>query len=1022
MSGDLTLEATRVPDLGYTGYDVSPAPDTPNVPESTISDFGHAILKDLRTTRIGEGAVQIGYNLLFDDSKQINPFEKWKESGLSDKYFDQAMNVKTENEWDQFMADTASDEEIDRVISDFGLTGTAARFVTSVASDLTTYATFGAGMMLKPLGAAKAFAASGALAGAAYSAENYIDNPYKNAGSDLAVNVASGAIIGGLLGKATDTFFTLKSKSIIKKDFHEMSREALTQEPPQALSLSAAVAEKNDYRTGGNVVSRILNKAISFASPRARGQSARSAATSEIYAKMFGTSAKTKGNMESQIASGASFGEETEKLRQQSVGRMRDFGDKLSALERSGHIVDEKKFDEAARLAWSGVENVDLDRVDPVVKEILNFHGEYKKYRALMEAEGVPKFTAREDYGAPVIVSPAKAAEKIEELKVRNFNTLKAKQAVAETEIAKLKAERNELLSKYARQNVAKPLAYIEERLTALENLAYATDDDIMNDAILSASNMASGRSNEIHMLPADEAKKLKPKFFDYRSIDPLDYIDVLETNPFVMMSRYTDEVSPHIAFNRIFKGKSITDVTREYAEAMKAEIKDAVLSGDKKLADKLSKESEIALADIANGFDTETGMYSARAVSQVGSLAPYLNATSNVVNMAMLGGQVMGSLSEVSAVALHHGLGNAGLKVTKALASFAADPSLVSATRKEAGYFGVGLELAKNKLLNDMIGHELLAAEVGGKAGKILHKSNVMFQRLNLSVYYDSLNRSLSFIVQQGMMKERMAKFSKLTKDELSDLAYLGIDKTNVKAISAQLKKYGTDEKGVFFSNPEKWDDHTAREIWVNALRKDNRRTSVQPDLGEVPFFFRTPIGKNMFKFKSWSIAATQKYLIQVSQSPVRSLPAVGFMVLTSGAIDVLYNKSQGKDVSTDPDELLWAAINRSGMLGVIPEAGGSFLLNRVAGIQSGGARVYNYNDIQSIAAGPVGSFANDLLKTAPIPKRQDDGSYKSPYTDKKGNIKESSVNHLLNVLPIPLVKPYLKAYGTPALINSDE
>ena len=144
--------------------------------------------------------------------------------------------------------------------------------------------------------------------------------------------------------------------------------------------------------------------------------------------------------------------------------------------------------------------------------------------------------------------------------------------------------------------------------------------------------------------------------------------------------------------------------------------------------------------------------------------------------------------------------------------------------------------------------------------------------------------------------------------------------------------------------------------------------------------------------------------------------------MVLTSGAIDVLYNKSQGKDVSTDPDELLWAAINRSGMLGVIPEAGGSFLLNRVAGIQSGGARVYNYNDIQSIAAGPVGSFANDLLKTAPIPKSQDDGSYKSPYTDKKGNIKESSVNHLLNVLPIPLVKTYLKAYGTPALINSDE
>lgn len=800
-----------------------------------------------------------------------------------------------------------------------------------------------------------------------------------------------------------------------------MSNDVLspTNTAPEPLNLSAAATKNADYRIGGNIVARALNKAISIASPRARGQSAISKTTAEIYGKMFGTSARTKSNIEELKASGASFGEETEKIRQQAIGRMRNFSDRLSSLQKSGHAIDETKFDEAARIMWSGIDNVDLEKVDPVVREILDFHQEYKNIKELMISEKVPNFSSREDYGVPVIVSPAKATQKIKEVTDKNFFTLKEKQAIASQQIAKIEADIKDLLQKYSKENIAVPLAKMEEELEYLRNLTRASDEEIMDDAILMANQMATGRGNELHLLPEDQAKKLKPKFFDSRYINPLDYIDVLETNPYILLGRYIDEVAPHIAFNRVFPEQKISSLLEEYSSRMKNEINDALTSGDKKLADKLTKESNKALADIANGFDTETGMYSAKAVAQVGELAPYLNGMSNITNMAMLGGQVAGSVSEVSAIALHHGLGDSGLALTKALKSFASDPSLVSVARKEAGYAGVGLELAKNKILSDMIGHELSAAEVGGKAGKFIHKGNVLFQRGNLSVYYDSVNRAFGFIVQQSIIKERLLKFNKLSKEELSDLAYLGIDKSNYKKINEQLKKFGEDREGIFISNADKWDDLTTREIWINALRKDNRRTSVQADLGDVPFFFRTPIGKNMFKFKSWSIAATQKYLIQSSQKGAGALPAIGLMIGFSGAVDVLYNKSQGKDVSMDADELLWAGINRSGLLGVFPETGGSSLINKLAGIKSGGARVYDYNSAASIIAGPTGSLAEDVFGVLPIPKMGEDSKYKSPYKTKDGKIKESSVNHLIDLLPLPLVKPYLKGYGTPTLIN---
>lgn len=1019
---EITLKTTPVEDLGLTKYDARALPYTG--PEQSGS-LGKSFIGELPGIHYAGGLIYQSWAATHDDTPKIDPFKKWKESGLSDDEFHNAMNIETEMEWDNYMFNLNEQQERDRVFAAHGLTGTAAKIASNIVGDPVTYATFGAGAMLKAKQtAAVTFGATGASAGVAYTGEQALARPYSTDEEDLIINTLSGAILGATLGKGVDTFSKLKSKGIVNKDFNEFARDAITKNvPSESQNLSAAAvkltsADNVDYRIGGNIVARSLNKLISIASPRARGQGAISKTTAELYAKFMGSSARTKSNLEDQVASGISFGEETEKLRQLSVAKMRTLSDELKVLEKSGVKVSDQDYEDAARIAWGGGS---AENASPTVKAILKHDEAYGEYRALMETEGVSNFKAKESYGRPFMFNQHKLMAKMDETVEKLVKVYKAERAIASEKMAKILDEIADLKARYSPENIQDAIKYYDDELDRLRQLRDSADEELIDDAYTHIRNSAMGSMLDYSTSVDVNAQVLKSKFFNRRSIDPIDFIDVAETNPIVLHKAYIDSVAPHIALNRVFPQKNIKGIMTDYSEKIKKEMDAALKSGDQKLFKKLEKEASTTDKDINNAYNTETGMYSAAAVAQVGHFAPFLNATSNITNIAMLGGQVMGSVSEVAAVTLHHGLGDTGLQVTKLLKSFVSDISVANASKKEMGYYAIGLEVANNKILNDRLGHEVLAREIGGTSGEYLQKSNTLFQRLNGAVYYDSMVRIAGGMIQAGVIKERLLRFGKLTKDELSDLAYLGIDKANYKAISEQLKKHGTEKNGIFFANPNNWDDVTARETWINAIRRDNRRTFVQADLGDTPFFARTPIGKNLLKFKSWSIAATQKYLIQSAQRPVQALPAIGFMVGVSGVIDYLYNKSIGRDISTDPDELLWAGINRSGIVGVLPEIGGSALLNRLANIESGGARVYDYKSVPEIMAGPVGSLIESGFNMLPLP-RYDDGKWTLPYHNKDGTLSDSSVNSFFNVLPIPVVKPFLKENLTPIITGNEK
>lgn len=1007
-----------IPDDGFGP--VSPSAPAP-LREREKMGFGEAIIQDTPAFRVGQ---MVAEKFIADDTPDPNydPFQAWKDAGADDSVLSDYMD--TENQDQLFRLTMRLNESKARreSIEAAGFAGETANFLMNIAADPTTYFGFGSAMMLKGgMGALKAGAISGGLAGAAMSAQQEFYAPEEMTLERGVVVTAATTVMGGLLGKAVDSFAGLQSKGLIKKDFDKMSTDALTDAADVAQradaapqSVGAAVVPDLTYNAsvGGNAVARALSKAMAKTqlSPRMAVQNFESQEGARIASRMFGTSVKTVGNIEGVAGKeAASFSEITQEIRDQTVGKIEQNFNKDFVSKRFGRIATDADYEIVHRALHD--EKVDISKLDPLQRHYYDWQQAFYKEKAEQLAKDkVPYFNERHNYGAPVIFSKEKVSAKIDDFKKIAFDGMKRVRDGAQEQINKVKKEIKDLelrIKDYPdpRDN-AWMRAAIERKAGHLEELfdiARASDQDLAEDASIAANKIATGIFyDELLLGPAVVNKS---RFFKERHVNPLDYMDFLEHDPKVLASKYTDSVAPHMAFAKAFP---------EYRniQAMAEDLKSRILGDNKLQPDKAAAEAEKAVALVTRAWNSETGIELSQKVTELGAAAPWVSAMNDAMYMTQMGGQVLASLVEPVGITLHHGL-KGGAHYGKVAAALAKDPALREASKKELNYMGIAIEAAKNKLLQDQIGYEIMERQLGNKISRVFRKGALLMGRANLSTSWDTMTRGVLAVAQSGLMKERLLKFSKLSKEELADLAFLGIDKKNVKAITEQLKLHGKDERGIFLANIENWTDQAAKDAWIRAIRKDSRRTSVQADTGDVPFLFRTPLGKLFTKYKTWSVAASQKLLIQAAQNPKGSAAGVAAMVSAGTLLDVILQASQGKEFSTDPDELLWGGINRSGILGVLPEAGGSFLLNRLAGVQSGGGRFYQYQDVPGLVFGATGNFLQDVatLGGAALPKYSDENGYKFGFLNEDGDLKKGVVNSVVDVLPIPIAKPWLRA-----------
>lgn len=944
----------------------------------------------------------------------FDPFTVWKENRHQPDDFNSIGNMKNWDEYNLWKEVKDYEDESAQRISESGGWGAAGTML-----DPTLLIGFGAtgiigkGLSRYGVGRAGVFAGTGAASVAAYEAGQQVaDVTDRRDIGESMFNVAAAGVIGGLLGKATETWATraAKGKLQTKGDFHQTATQyiddAQTLET-RAQSVGAAAVEKNpeDNMILGSAA-RFAATALRYLSPKLYTQTAAQSESRAIGDMFFGRNLKTVAD-EKGVARAASVGEESRLIVNQSFGQIAKDAEEINNLIKQGNVVDDVVEKEAILLAADGRKK-NLTGNNPVTvlaRQYREFFGNFNKTLNELKVNG---YNTRNDYAAPLLIRADLVNKNIDDFAGKVFNRIEKVKHKAEMELSAMANELERMKTLGAKE--ADILATMEEMRLVREIVEESAGDSLARARRL-AGMLASGMHTNMNM--GDYVNKLIPNRFKQRILDFETFIDFVETDPTRLKALYAREVAPFMASQKVLGDKTPTAALEEYMAKMNEKISDLRAAGKNKEADALRKEASHVTDSIKKGWDVLTGENLVKQVDTIG--APIMNtitAAKHFTSMTKLGGQVLASLNDMNAIVLtHHLKGVSGFY--GALKKMATSPELRKISKKNALTLGVSFEKSihaelMNNLSNDFTNAEIFGTGATGKMAKAMQYGSSKMQVWNGATTFDTIVRRALSIAQQGFLKNNMTDLvaGRLSKNDATDLAFLGIDKVDAQNILAQMKIHGSKVDGVLFGNSHLWDDKAAKEIYERAILRDNTRTSLRPGVGDTPFIFGAPVFNLLTQFKSWSVTATQVYgLSALQRADAKHLMGIATVIGLASMASVLNEAARGNftEESLDPEELIWGGINSSGLLGVLPDLGGSWLVNTYADINAGGGKYSDYQTPTKMLSGPAGSTINDLWGATARPVVQ------AIDPDKDVNW-QSWQKSLLNSAPIPFVKPIIR------------
>lgn len=945
---------------------------------------------------------------LYNKDPSFDPFTVWKDGKHAPEEFHTISQMNNWMEYSLYKEAQSYQNDAAQRLQESGSIGEIAAFL----GDPSLYVGIGAEKLLATgLSSASRFAITGGATVAGYEGlQQVADITERRSAEESLFNIAAAGVIGSVLGKAVDAWGTRQAAKALKtgdKDFHAASSQILNDAQTmevRAQDLSAAAVKSNPED------SMILGTAARFAamglrriSPKLTGQTAANPESRAIMDSFFGRNLKTVAD-EAGVPRAISLGEEAKNIVDQSYGQVAKDVAEIDSLAKGGQVFDDAAKKQAILIAANGrIKDLSGNEISTVLaRQYRNYFG---KFNQSLKDLGVEGYNTLKDYAAPLLLKA--------DLINKDFDGFVNK-LVPRLEKAKLKAEQdvsammNELDRLKQVGAHADDIAELMEEIRITREIAAEEAGDTISRARAYAHQMASGMQDGINV--GKYQNKLIPSRFKSRVLDFKDFIDFVEIDPSKLKASYAREVSPFMASQKVFGYRTPKKAIDDYLSKMQEKEVAARTSGDLKY-NKITEEANDMASSMNKGWDLLTGEHLAKQ-AQVYSkpIMNWLTAAKHFTSMSKLGAQVLASLNDMNAILLTHHLKGYG-QFTNALKRMATSPEIRQLGKKNAYTIGVSFEKAihselMQNLSNDFYNAEIFGTGVSGKAAKLAQYGSSKMQVWNGATTFDTIVRRALVTAQQGILKNNLEDFvaGTLAKNEATDLAFLGIGKRDAAAILKQMKKHGEEVDGVFFANSDVWDNSKAKEVFERALLRDNRRTSLRPSVGDTPHMFHTPIIGLLTQFKSWAVTATQVYgLSALQRSDANHLMGITTLIGLASVASVLNDFARGNKIETDPEELIWAGLNTSGLLGVLPDYGGSWLVHNYAGINSGGGKYSDYQDINSMLLGPTKSTTQDLWGAtgAPLVQAID------PQKDVNYDAWKRS---LFNTLPIPFVKPIIK------------
>ncbi|MEC4044880.1 hypothetical protein [Proteus mirabilis] len=438
---------------------------------------------------------------------------------------------------------------------------------------------------------------------------------------------------------------------------------------------------------------------------------------------------------------------------------------------------------------------------------------------------------------------------------------------------------------------------------------------------------------------------------------------DYLESDVNYVMENYIRQVAPEIEltakFGRVDMDNQIKAITEEYNQL----IADATTPKERS---RLEARREADLRDIRAMRDRLLGTYG--APKDPSSFFVHAGRVARHVNfLRLLGGMTISSLPDMARPIMQHGLRSA----LKPLSKMLTDIGAMRIAKADLREMGIGLEYvlsSRSKVIADL--SDPYSRRSYLERG--LQWSSQKFGNFTLmNQYTDTMKMWSGLITQSKVLKaaNTLDAGGSLSKREIKKLAHIGIDESMLKRIADQFKRHGEDLDGMLTGHSHLWDDRVVRETFQAAVLKDVRTTVITPGIGDTPLMMSSELGKIVMQFKTFFFATHNRALVSGIQSGDASFYYGALLQVALGSlVYVLKAKMAGRDINTEPANLVKEGLDWSGMMGWLGEpnnvlenlSGGTYGMSAMFG----GPPASRYQSRNGIGAllGPTFDLGGDI------------------------------------------------------------
>lgn len=432
-----------------------------------------------------------------------------------------------------------------------------------------------------------------------------------------------------------------------------------------------------------------------------------------------------------------------------------------------------------------------------------------------------------------------------------------------------------------------------------------------------------------------------KPSAFKQRSllVKDNDFEDFLESDVEVLLRRLVDQVAPSLELRKKF-GSDVFEETKAYADLYKDWQQVArdrgLMGGDLQKNDKgefiptkgagkkvrqWEKEAARSMNDAAAVFERLKGTYKLPENPASGLNRASLGMR-QLNNLRMMGGVMISAIPDIARPVMVHGFSKAfGKGFLPLMTNYAGRKMLA----RDLHQMGVITDLLLNSRAQKWAG---LAEPFGArtKGEQLLGAASDTFSTVNLMSQWNDGVKTMAAMVSHGeiirLIQKSNGDLNNLKPKEVAYLKSNYIDQGVAQDILSQVQKHGQqDSKGMWFSNVESWENVGAANRFRAAISRDIDRTIITPGQ-DIPLWASTPLGKMIFQFKSFGVAASEKMLIAgLQQNDANFYSGMLFAISLGSVAYISKEKIAGREVNLDLKTLMLEGVDRSGVVGWLME-----------------------------------------------------------------------------------------------------